>query len=107
MRHPVSGTIVLAVDAQAARRGNQLLPAAAVGGSYFGAGVVARSSRDAVFTPFESDLFRRPYQLLQLQEIVGLVLPVLDADMPDRIAGAVQQHQRHQATLEVEIHVAA
>jgi hypothetical protein len=31
--------------------------------------------------------------MLKVRQAIGLVLPTLDADMPNRIAGAVLQHQ--------------
>src|SRR2546430_11774546 len=43
----------------------------------------------------------RPQQILQFEEIGGLLLPALDADMPDGIAVTMQQHQRHQPPLQV------
>jgi hypothetical protein len=34
----------------------------------------------------------RPKQILQFEEVTGPRLPILDAEMPDRIARPVQQH---------------
>src|SRR5262245_45950867 len=49
----------------------------------------------------------RPYQLLQFQQVAGLPLPVRDAELPDRIAEAMQEYQRHQPALQLEIQIRA
>src|SRR3981081_1227171 len=46
-----------------------------------------------------------PEQFLQFEEVGGLLLPALDADVADGIAGAMQQHQRHQPALHREIDI--
>src|ERR1019366_8200361 len=38
----------------------------------------------------------RPEQFRQFGQIAGLLLPALDTNMPDRIAEAMKQQQRHQ-----------
>src|SRR6202012_2311236 len=49
----------------------------------------------------------RPDQLLELHEVVYLVLPAFDADVIERIAGAMQRHQRHEPALQREIDIRA
>src|SRR5262245_17359988 len=49
----------------------------------------------------------RPYQLLQFQQVAGLPLPVRDAELPDWIAGAMQEYQRHQPALQLELQIRA
>src|ERR1700687_1983247 len=47
----------------------------------------------------------RPEQFLQLEQITGLLLPVVDANVADWIAGAMQQKQRHQPSLQCRIDI--
>src|ERR1700724_2944348 len=47
----------------------------------------------------------RPAQFLQLEQVAGLLLPALDATVPDRIPGQVKQKKPHQPSLQGRINV--
>src|ERR1700687_5807756 len=47
----------------------------------------------------------RPEQLLQFEQVTALLLPALDANVPDRIAEAMKQKQRHQPPLQCRINI--
>jgi hypothetical protein len=42
----------------------------------------------------------RPEQFRQFEQVARFLLPALDADVAERIAVLVQQHQRHQPPLQ-------
>src|ERR1700716_3966365 len=47
----------------------------------------------------------RPQHFLQFEQVAGLLLPALDANVPDWIAGAVKQKKRHQPSLQCRIDI--